>query len=97
MTQIDLSWHKDAACKGQRNLFFGPYNERTSAKIRREYEAKKICKDCPSLTQCRDYARSHVEFGIWGGETEEDRFRQGYPIGDPLIRRKVTKMIKYNL
>jgi WhiB family redox-sensing transcriptional regulator len=95
--QIQLSWHEKAACKGKRDLFFGPYNERVGAKIQRERQAKRICRECPVISECRSYARQNSEFGIWGGETEEERCLAGYPIGDPLIRRKVSKMIKYNL
>lgn len=49
--------------------------------------AKKAClgiteagqPPCPILMACRNYARRNGEWGIWGGETEEERRAAGYP------------------
>lgn len=39
--------------------------------------AKRICRLCPVIDQCRDYAFEHKErFGVWGGLTARERLRQ---------------------
>jgi len=44
--------------------------------------AKTICKECPVIAECANYALTAREpFGIWGGLTSEDR-RQLYPLQD---------------
>ncbi len=40
----------------------------------REAAAKDICRRCPALKPCRDYAMAHPELeGIWGATTEKER------------------------
>lgn len=40
-------------------------------------EAIDVCRKCPSLAPCREYAREQREpDGIWGGETPQDRGRR---------------------
>jgi WhiB family transcriptional regulator, redox-sensing transcriptional regulator len=40
-----------------------------------ERAAKQICKACPLIMQCLEFAISNHELGIWGGTTERDRQR----------------------
>lgn len=36
--------------------------------------AKEICRSCPLLDPCRDYAmQAQKEYGIWGSTTPEER------------------------
>lgn len=38
--------------------------------------AKRLCRTCPLLAVCRDYALTHpreTRFGIWGGLSEYER------------------------
>jgi WhiB family redox-sensing transcriptional regulator len=36
--------------------------------------AKAVCARCPVAADCLAYAeKTHVQFGIWGGLTENDR------------------------
>lgn len=36
--------------------------------------AKRICRGCPVMAQCLDYAVDRNErFGIWGGQSEHER------------------------
>lgn len=50
-------------------------------------KAKEACngiteaaqEPCPVRTACRDYARMSGEWGIWGGEDENERRDAGYP------------------
>lgn len=66
-------------CTGRQDLFYGKYAERPQARVRREEKAKKICATCSQSDICRDYARSNNEtFGIWGGETEIERYNAGF-------------------
>ena len=55
-------------------------------------EAKKLCDVCPVLTQCRTHARTHSEYGFWGGESEEERYTSGYKISNPTFRRRINKL-----
>ena len=72
------SWADEASCKGYSYLFYPKDAERPQAKDRREQKAKTLCAVCPVLEQCKSYARANAEFGIWGGENEEERFLAGY-------------------
>lgn len=39
-------------------------------------EAIRICRGCPVLGECRDWALdTKVRYGVWGGLTERDRRR----------------------
>ena len=42
--------------------------------------AQRVCAECPVQAPCRESGRRNHESGIWGGETEEDRVRAGFPI-----------------
>lgn len=44
-----------------------------SAKYTNERQAKAICKECPLIMQCLEFALNNYEMGIWGGTTERDR------------------------
>ena len=78
-------WGTWAACQGRTAIFFPPPGERPPSRERRENEARALCRRCPVLLACRDWARSQGEYGFWGGETEEERaaagFRVEYPMG----------------
>lgn len=83
-------WFSDAKCSGMTELFYTPsYSENTKTKRRREEAAITVCKSCPSMIPCRDYARKNSELGIWGGETEDMRWRAGVvPPNSALKRRR---------
>ena len=85
----NMSWIKNAACKGKTEYFYGPIAEKPSVTARRVMIAKSICAQCPSIEPCRDYARQNGELGIWGGETDEDRLLGGYGTVDVAVRRRV--------
>lgn len=40
-----------------------------------ETGAKLVCKTCPYMVQCLEYAIKNNEIGIWGGTTEGQRKR----------------------
>lgn len=73
-----IGWQSKAACRGEDlSLFFAPnYFERRSQKNAREAKAKLICKGCPVLEECREYAlRTREDHGVWGGLNEAERRR----------------------
>ena len=72
------SWSEQAACKGYGHLFFTSDNERPQARLRRENKAKLLCSKCPVSEQCKSYARESTEYGVWGGENEEERYLAGF-------------------
>jgi WhiB family transcriptional regulator, redox-sensing transcriptional regulator len=85
------NWMKNAPCVGKTHLFFAKVAERPQARTRREAKASKLCQECDSRIQCRDFAREHREFGFWGGENEEQRTNAGYPVPNPIgSRRRVA-------
>ena len=76
MWDLQIGWQYRAACKGpQSELFFAPNHlERKEHRHEREAAAKAICRSCPVLTQCREYALMVREpHGIWGGLNEYER------------------------
>lgn len=81
-----LTWTTEAACHGQTRLFFAPAGERPEARAVRESAARNVCRSCPVLLECRDWAREHREYGFWGGESEEERAAAGYRVDMPVGR-----------
>jgi len=79
-----VSWKEFAACKGRTKLFFPPKAERPQARARREAQARRLCTVCPVSSTCREFARSHHEYGYWGGESEEDRHLAGFTVSAPI-------------
>ena len=58
--------------------------EACAAQIER---AKQVCGGCPVQFECRKWALTHAEHGIWGGLTEEER-RQ---TRETTLRRRVKQ------
>lgn len=77
-------WAAQAACKGQTVLFFPPRAERPQARVRREAQARLLCSRCPVEVHCRRFARTNREYGMWGGESEEERHLAGYTVAAPI-------------
>ena len=78
MTTETLSWMQEASCKGKTELFFFAPEESAAVRRKREYTAKAICRQCSVMLACREYARNNGELGVWGGETEEERYSSGH-------------------
>jgi WhiB family transcriptional regulator, redox-sensing transcriptional regulator len=81
-----LAWTSEAACTGQTDLFFAAAGERPEARVVRESQARAICRSCPVLLECRDWARENREYGFWGGESEEERAAAGFRVDMPVGR-----------
>lgn len=41
--------------------------------------ARSLCAECPLAVRCRNQARTHREWGTWGGETSTERAAAGFP------------------
>lgn len=80
----DIDWTQFANCKGKTHLFFAPKAERPQARARREAKARSLCNDCIVSATCKDFARVNHEYGLWGGESEEERHLAGFTIAAPV-------------
>jgi WhiB family redox-sensing transcriptional regulator len=83
----DLAWVDRAMCSGLTELFFGELKEKPHIRKAREQKAIAICKTCPVMYQCRQFARENKELGVWGGETEDERYFGGF-LNDPDVSRR---------
>ena len=78
-------WQDHGACRDyDSTLFFHPQNERGSARMKRDRAAKLVCASCTVQTTCREFARTHHEYGLWGGESEDERHEAGYRLIAPI-------------
>lgn len=86
MTRIrtDDRWMDRAACRGLTYLFFPLTAERPQARQRREALARSICAGCSVQSECRDFARENHEYGLWGGESEDERHEAGFRLIAPI-------------
>ncbi len=74
-THDQWDWQLAAACRGLDSaVFFHPEYERGANRASRVAAAKVICRRCPVVQQCRDYALTVQEpYGTWGGLDEQER------------------------
>lgn len=86
----DNLWMDRAACRGLTHLFFPLTAERPQARERREAMARSVCASCAVRVACRDFARQHHEYGLWGGESEDERHEAGYRLIAPIGIRAAT-------
>jgi hypothetical protein len=40
------------------------------------------------MVECREYAHDHTEYGLWAGESEDDRSDKGCPVPAPTSRHR---------
>lgn len=80
----DLRWMDRGACRGMTYLFFPLTAERPQARERREAQARSVCASCAVQVQCREFAREHHEYGLWGGESEDERHEAGFRLIAPI-------------
>jgi WhiB family redox-sensing transcriptional regulator len=89
----DDAWMRDAACKGQTDLFALPIpraGQPTKRWFAQAAQAKQICATCPVIDPCRNWALDHQGGGtdpafsmVAGGMTPPERFA--------IWRRRHTK------
>jgi WhiB family transcriptional regulator, redox-sensing transcriptional regulator len=75
-----LAWQSDAACRDvDPDLFFPSHppshpDNRPSVRARVEEPAKQVCRACPVVDPCLEYAVTrNQDDGIWGGLNEDER------------------------
>lgn len=85
-----LNWASKALCVGKTEIFFGVTRERPQVRQKREAVAIKICNQCVVKEQCRQFARENSELGVWGAETEDERYFAGF-LKDPDVARRNKK------
>lgn len=62
----------EVPCQNAPDIFFGDI-EQPNALLNTKM-AKKMCKDCPVINLCLEYAVVGKEtFGVWGGTAPEER------------------------
>jgi WhiB family redox-sensing transcriptional regulator len=88
---VTADWRDFAVCRGHTELFFAPNAERPQARERREAQARRLCRECPVMTPCRDTARFAHEYGLWGGESEDERHRAGFTLPSAIgVRSRLS-------
>lgn len=68
-----MDWRHHAVCRDEDPELFFPLGN-TGTSLLQIQEAKAVCRRCPVMEQCADWAReSGQEHGIWGGLDEDER------------------------
>jgi WhiB family transcriptional regulator, redox-sensing transcriptional regulator len=88
----DLTWADHGACRGNGDIFYPPFAERPQSRVKRETKARQFCAQCPVQQACLTYGRLHHEYGIWGGENEEERVLAGYALHAPIGTRHLAAL-----
>ena len=81
-----MSWRQRAKCKDLGpNIFFGVADEPHHARVKREAQAKAICRECEVAGDCLIAGQN--EEGIWGGKTDSER-RKAIQRSAPIATRR---------
>jgi WhiB family redox-sensing transcriptional regulator len=76
-TEDAWNWQLRGSCLGHPLEVFFPDDHARSSLRRREDAAKRICRQCPVVAECRDHAlRTPEHHGIWGAMTAQERARE---------------------
>lgn len=66
-------WRDQAACRAEDPALFFPRGEGGTSLLTIE-QAKAVCRRCPSVELCLQWAlETREEYGVWGGLSEADR------------------------
>lgn len=70
-----LDWQEEAECRSYQNtLFFGEEGESELERQAREDAAKAVCRSCPVIEPCLEFAlETNQKYGIWGGLSDKER------------------------
>jgi WhiB family redox-sensing transcriptional regulator len=72
----DWTWQRRGSCQNLPTELFFPEDGTRRHRSANEQRAKRICRGCPVVTECREHAVSIQEpFGIWGATTALERAR----------------------
>jgi WhiB family transcriptional regulator, redox-sensing transcriptional regulator len=68
-----MDWRHQAACREDDPELFFPIGNNGPAVLQIE-EAKAVCRRCPVIEQCLQWAlETSQEHGVWGGASEDER------------------------
>ncbi|MEU8682773.1 WhiB family transcriptional regulator [Streptomyces sp. NPDC048611] len=68
-----MDWRHDAVCREEDPELFFPVGNTGPALLQIE-EAKTVCRRCPVMGQCLQWAlESRQDTGVWGGMSEDER------------------------
>ncbi|TXS58214.1 WhiB family transcriptional regulator [Streptomyces sp. t39] len=72
---VHTDWRTDSACQDEDPDMFFPTGTTGLALLQIE-EAKAVCRRCPVMETCLQWALTHgQEHGVWGGTDEDERRR----------------------
>ncbi|MCC8452815.1 WhiB family transcriptional regulator [Streptomyces rochei] len=72
---VNTDWRVRSACAVEDPELFFPIGNTGPALLQIE-EAKAVCRRCPVMERCLQWAlESGQEYGVWGGLDEDDRRR----------------------
>lgn len=82
---------RTGACVGSDDADNWHADQHREARLRAE--AKSVCRRCPVIGECRDYALANPSVsGTWGGLTEQERnrIRDGVVLPMPRPQRRLS-------
>ncbi|WP_455361340.1 WhiB family transcriptional regulator [Streptomyces sp. SYSU K21746] len=66
-------WRHDGACRDEDPELFFPVGGSGPSLLQTE-EAKAVCRRCPVIRQCLEWAmETGQDIGVWGGRGEDER------------------------
>lgn len=65
-------WRRWAACRDAEPELFFPIGSTGPVLLQIE-EAKRVCRSCPVIEECLEWALELGEVGVWGGLSEDER------------------------
>jgi WhiB family transcriptional regulator, redox-sensing transcriptional regulator len=72
----DWTWQQRGSCRNMPTELFFPEDGARRHRSATEQRAKRVCRDCPVVAECREHAFAIGEpFGIWGATSALDRAR----------------------
>jgi WhiB family transcriptional regulator, redox-sensing transcriptional regulator len=81
----DWTWQLRGSCHKVAPEIFFPEDSGRHGLRGREEQAKRICRECPVLKQCREHALAMPEtHGIWGAMTPMERARGRAPAAESV-------------
>lgn len=67
-----MDWIDGAACVDVDPELFYPVGDGLLAQ-EQIIQAKSVCRRCPVVAECLNWALNRSEFGVWGGMSEDER------------------------
>jgi WhiB family redox-sensing transcriptional regulator len=75
--EADWAWQLQGSCRDHSVETFFPDSVRGQAWIEAVNLAKRICRSCPVIEDCRDFAvKTQERWGIWGALTPAERLSE---------------------